>query len=94
MFLLKIKERKKDKCLDGINTFKISLRKYLTYEQKHIIPVLEDFEKRLSEELIVDLKLMQKIRDTTLEYDNSQLFLNEEFNILTSFIFSCGDMNA
>lgn len=50
MFLLKIKERKKDQCLDGINTFKISLRKYLTYEQKHIIPVLEDFEKRLSEE--------------------------------------------
>ncbi|UXC30482.1 hypothetical protein N3114_05545 [Aliarcobacter butzleri] len=94
MFLLKIKERKKDQCLDGINTFKISLRKYLTYEQKHIIPVLENFEKRLSEELIVDLKLMQKIRDTTLEYDNSQLFLNEEFNILTSFIFSCGDMNA
>ena len=46
MIVPKIKEDKKDICLKGISNFKESLKKYLIVEQKHIILIVEDFEKK------------------------------------------------
>jgi hypothetical protein len=57
----KIKEDKKDICLKGISNFKESLKKYLIVEQKHIILIVEDFEKKIARELTIDLNIFSKI---------------------------------
>jgi hypothetical protein len=82
MIKLKIKEDKKSICLEGISYFKESLKKYLIVEQKHIILIVEELEKKIDRELIVDLDITQKIREVMVKYSHNQAFLREEFEIL------------
>ena len=73
MIVLKIKEDKKDICLKAISNFKESLKKYLIVEQKHIILIVEDFEKKMARELTIDLNIKygMSVAVTTVKPVNS-----------------------
>ena len=94
MIVLKIKEDKKDICLKAISNFKESLKKYLIVEQKHIILIVEDFEKKMARELTIDLNMIKKIRGVMLNYSDNQAFLVEEFDILIKVLYGHVEHNG
>ena len=85
MIVPKIKEDKKDICLKGISNFKESLKKYLIVEQKHIILIVEDFEKKMARELTIDLNMIQKIKvNSEVEIETTRCPIRIDKELYTS----------
>ena len=80
--------------MKSISNFKKKKKKYLIVEQKHIILIVEDFEKKMARELTIDLNMIKKIRGVMLNYSHNQAFLLEEFDILIKVLYGHVEHNG